>query len=189
MSLILEALKKLEREKQAPERSVLVLGATAWATHGERRSRLAVVIGAATALLAAGVAAALFWPRGAPRARPATPQAAAAAAPTPTPPVLPIVAPPAPDPLPSAPLRAAAAEAPARSRTPAAPAPRAMPTPGAAAFTLQAISERDGEPVALIDDHLLHVGEGFGGMRVLRITPTEVEIELEASGERRVLTF
>jgi hypothetical protein len=50
MSLILEALRKLEREKQAPEPGVLVVAHREWPER--RRARLPVWLGAATVLTA-----------------------------------------------------------------------------------------------------------------------------------------
>jgi hypothetical protein len=52
---------------------------------------------------------------------------------------------------------------------------------------LQAIAERDGHPVALINDRLVREGDSFDGVTVLRIGVAEVEIEVR--GQRRVLRF
>jgi hypothetical protein len=41
--------------------------------------------------------------------------------------------------------------------------------------------------VALINDRLVFEGDGFDGVRILRIGETEVEVEVR--GERRVLRF
>ena len=52
---------------------------------------------------------------------------------------------------------------------------------------LTAISQRDGRPVALINDRLVFEGDGFEGVKVLRIRETEVEVEVR--GVKRVLRF
>ena len=66
---------------------------------------------------------------------------------------------------------------------PSAPAP----PPAAGTLRLNAISQRDGRPVALINDRLLFEGDSFDGVKVLRIG--EAEVEVEVHGKRRVLTF
>jgi hypothetical protein len=50
-----------------------------------------------------------------------------------------------------------------------------------------AISERDGQPVAIISDRLVREGDSFDGVKVLRIGTTEVEVD--DRGQRRVLKF
>jgi hypothetical protein len=65
-----------------------------------------------------------------------------------------------------------------------APANAASPSPG---LRLQAISERDGKPIALVNDHLMREGDEFEGVRVLSIRGTEVEVEVQ--GRRTVLRF
>jgi hypothetical protein len=59
--------------------------------------------------------------------------------------------------------------------------------PGQDELRLTAISQRDGRPVALINDRLLFEGDGFDGVKVLRIGETEVEVEVR--GVKRVLRF
>jgi hypothetical protein len=90
-------------------------------------------------------------------------------------------------------LPLAAEEAPAPSGaapdgkgTPAASAER-PPASGPDDLQLNAISQRDGRPVALINDHLVFEGDSFDGVRILRIGETEVEVEVR--GKRRVLRF
>lgn len=186
MSLIFEALKKLEREKQAPERGILVVGPTQWAGGGAR-VRPWVVVAGAVALVALGVAIGLLFRQAPPP--PAAP-AAAAEAPPPAlpvaalPPPAPRVAPVAPTPEPPPVLVVAAQRATPR---PAEPTPQ--PTPAARDLTLQAVTEQNGVPVALINDRLMRVGDAFEGVKVIRIDPGEVEVEVEATGQRRVLTF
>jgi len=171
VSLILEALRKLEREKQAPERGVVVLGATSWTgPRGERRLGL-FLLGLLVGAALLGIAR---W-----RREPVEIAAPAAAAALPK----------APLPLPP-PEQAAAAPSPAP-----ADAPRIVPatlaaamTPSrSAAFTLQAISEREGRPVAIVNDRLLREGDSIDGARIVRIAKDEVELEL--AGRRVLLRF
>jgi hypothetical protein len=54
-------------------------------------------------------------------------------------------------------------------------------------LVLEAIGERDGRPVAMLDGRLVFEGDSFDGVRVLRIGATEVELEID--GERRVIGF
>jgi hypothetical protein len=54
-------------------------------------------------------------------------------------------------------------------------------------YRLTAISERDGEPIALLNDRLVREGDRFGDVTVLRIGPTEIEIEV--NGERKTIGF
>jgi hypothetical protein len=82
-----------------------------------------------------------------------------------------------------------AVSAPELSLGPAAAAPTASPPAGAWSeeLRLNAISQRDGRPVALINDRLVFEGDSFDGIKVLRIGETEVELEVR--GERRLLRF
>ena len=52
---------------------------------------------------------------------------------------------------------------------------------------LNAITRRDGRPVALVNDRLVFEGDSFDGVRILRIG--EAEVEVEVRGQRRVLRF
>ena len=136
MSLILEALKKVEREKAAAQpRGFLVVGPQSWAGS---RSNSAWIGGMAVAALVAGVAVYALT-------RPAAP-----------------VAPPA-----------------SQVAAPAAPA--------APELRLTAISEREGRPVAVVNDRVVGEGDHVDGARVLRIAPTEVDVEV--AGARRTLRF
>ncbi len=193
MSLIFEALKKLEREKQAPERGILVVGPSQWAG-SDTRVRLGVVVAGAVALVALGVVIGALLRR--PAQEPATPAAAAPAA-TPAA-AAPVTTPAATLDLGPAPASRPAAPAPVVAPRPDAPpvAPRAGATarPEAAkpqdlTLTLQAVTEQDGVPVALINDRLMRVGDAFEGVKVLSIAAGAVEVEIEATGERRVLSF
>lgn len=235
MSLILEALRKLDREKQTPERGLVVTGATAWARAEPRRgARLALIalIGAAL-----GTGAYLWRGRGTSAPAPA-PGGATAVSPSATPPGAAAVAPDAEEWQLTAPAEHAGA-ADRAARGPATPAPGAAATPrpgdaargahllgvavaeapgddpapsvpaGAADATLsepgrarrdglaqpappdevilQAVTERDGLPIAIVNGRLVREGDSFDGIRILRILPSEVEIEIK--GERRTVTF
>jgi hypothetical protein len=192
VSLILDALKKLEREKDAREPGVLVVGSVPWGARARSRAPLATAL---TALGVVALVAFALWPRSrpVPKAASPSPRAASTAVPaagpapaTPAPPAVPAAASPsvAPPPDPrrlSLPL--AAEEAPA----PSSAAPAGERTPGADDLQLNAISQRDGRPIALINDHLVFEGDSFDGVRILRIGETEVEVEVR--GKRRVLRF
>jgi hypothetical protein len=69
----------------------------------------------------------------------------------------------------------------------AAPAPSAAAPAAPGDLRLQAIAERDGHPVALINDRLVREGDSFDGVTVVRIGTAEVEVEVR--GQRRVLRF
>ena len=200
MSLILDALKKLERDREAREPNVLVVGSVPWGTRA--RSRLPLAVAAVAVVLVALVAFAL-WPRNrAPRPAAAAPSPAAhapaAAAAGPIVPPLTTAAPGAaaapeprrpalPPPGPDRSDREAdeAAETPAEAATAAADTRRNPP--GTEELRLTAISQRDGRPVALINDRLVFEGDGFDGVKVLRIR--EAEVEVEVRGVKKVLRF
>ena len=194
MSLILEALKKLDREKKTPDRGFLVVGAVPWPAPRPRRWMPALFVAAAG--VAAGAALWLAWrARGseeAPRrvAAPATMAAAVRAAPSPGAAVVatPAAAPAAP-PLPVA-SQARAPEPPPSAERPAAAA-NDRPAPAAAepssGLQLQAISQRDGRPIAVLNSRVVHEGDHFEGVTILRIGVDEVEIEVR--GRRRTLRF
>ena len=177
MSLILDALRKLEREKDAREPNVLVVGSVPWGARA--RSRRPLVVALVGAALVALVALAL-WPRDH-AARPAT---TPVASPTPTPAVSPSDAP--PPVAPPEPRRLSVPVDATRARV-LAPVPPPPGTPVADDLRLNAISQRDGRPVALINDRLVFEGDAFEGVRVLRIGESEVEVEVR--GARRVLRF
>jgi len=187
VSLILDALRKLEREKNRPDPAVVVVGSVPWPGAGRAR-RLWIAVGLLGVIVTLGIVFA--W-----RARVAGP---------PTAPVVPVPAPTAPAPTgSSAAPPPAAAEPSSLSRLPdVAPPPvepHALPAPTPATgrarpaarppvdLQLMAISERDGHPIAIISDHLVREGDRFDDVRILRISPTEVEVE--EHGRRRVLRF
>ena len=197
MSLILEALRKLDREKAAPDRGFVVLGSANW----PQRSRLRVLVGVAvTAMLVGAMASAWALRRRAPA--PTAPLAEAPAPTTPgTAPAAVSVAKAGPAAASAAPMRTASEPArpavgappePASAAAvplPAAPASDPLPSPAAAppAFHLTAIGERDGRPVAVLNDRLVHEGDSFDGVSVLRIGASEVEIEVQ--GRRLTVGF
>jgi hypothetical protein len=199
VSLILDALKKLEREKDAREPGVLVVGSVPWGARA--RSRLPLVVALMGTALVALVAFAL-WPRDR-AARPVTPPSPPVSSPVPAPTpglsgVPPLttpapVSPPEPrrlvPPAESRPVEASPSEpAQAGDDVPAtSPVPSRAGIPGADDLRLNAISQRDGRPVALINDRLVFEGDAFEGVKVLRIG--EAEVEVEVRGQRRVLRF
>jgi len=224
MSLILDALRKLERQKAEHEPSVLVVGSVPWGGTSRRR-QLLLAIGAA-AVLASGVFVGWLLRPAAPAPAKALPAAAppAATQPTRSMPRMPAATAGAPEELPSAPPLRLSRPLPAPARAdratralpdpaPAAPTPdpaaASPPVPSPAAsisvapgvegivetapgaaldeLRLSAISQRDGRPVALINDRLVFEGDSFDGVRVLRIGETEVEVEVR--GVRRILRF
>jgi len=193
VSLILEALKKLDREKQAPDRGLLVVGPASWPSSRGGRATAAVSAVVGGVLAAAGVAAVL-WLYGSarPPAAAARPVPAAVPAPAGAPvPALPTSAPPTVATERTPPVERAPAATPARGGAPAtvAPAPVKAPkaSPASDSFQLQAISARDGQPVAVLNDRLVREGDMFDGVRVVRIGAEEVEIEV--AGRRRIVKF
>ncbi|TMB55521.1 MAG: hypothetical protein E6J47_06620 [Chloroflexi bacterium] len=204
MSLILEALKKLEREKQAGARGLVVLSHLPWT--GPRSGRTAIV-GALVAVVAVAAGGAAVWRWRSAAGAPAV----IATPPGPSPTAAPLI----PDPGPAMPsARVAPPEQvdtrPVAVRPPAPPVsllapPRAEgggPDPPADAppgaregpatgkaveLRLNAISVRDGHPVAILNDRLVREGDSFDGIRVLRIGDAEVEVEV--AGQRRTLRF
>jgi hypothetical protein len=196
MSLILEALRKLDREKQAPERGFLVVGAVPWPAPRARRWWPAL---AAVVVILAAVAASAFWFSRSPAAPPEAPRADVAPA------IVPAVV---PTTL-AAPVAAAATAPPVSiarsspnvppppteqtSRLPhTAPAPALPVKPSAAprpdeGLRLEAIGERDGKPVAIISGRLVREGDRYDGITIVRIGADEVEIEVQ--GQRRTLRF
>jgi hypothetical protein len=198
VSLIFDALRKLEREKDAREPGVVVVGAVPWG--GGRSGRRPALVLAAAGLVAVAVVG--WW-----RLRPTPPPTtapAAVASPSPSPsapsPEAPDVAAskvvPAPVPPPRRPAVPPSSEAPAEGNAPAETPPAtaaahpatAVEPPGAPAdLRLNAISQRDGRPVALVNDRLVFEGDSFDGVTIVRIGEAEVEVEIR--GRRRVLRF
>jgi hypothetical protein len=172
VSLILDALRKLEREKQVPDRGFLVVAPSSWASRGGAGARVLW----ASVLLAAGAAAALLLTRR-PGPQPA-PRFVAHVAPAPAKPSLLPAAAPATLPRQPPPW-------PVTKPTPAAATQ--SPAPSAAPLVLQAITERDGQPVAMISERMVREGDEIDGVKIVHIGASFVEIE--TAGERSVLRF
>jgi hypothetical protein len=182
VSLVLEALKKLDREKGRDERGFVVMAAAPWPTRAARRWPAWAALGIATAGAIAAVLALRTTPAPAPPARPAPPVAATAVV-EPTPAAVVTPRPPASVIATKAPPVAAPVRREMREAAPSPRAPRAAdPQP-----RLQAISERDGQPIAIINDHLVRVGDEVDGIRVLAIRGAEVDVEVR--GRRTTLRF
>jgi len=208
VSLILEALKKLDREKQAPDRGVVVVGPAAWASPGDSRFTVSGAVLVAGALALGGAAGAVWLAR---RPEPPTASSRSAAvqpatsqsetapatgqpavvAPAGTTPNRPRAArgtPPAPaepgDEASRESETAAATPTETPAEIPARKPARQGPAPD---FELQAISAQNGHPVAVLNDHLVREGDTFDDVRVLRIGADEVEIEV--AGRRRIVKF
>jgi len=182
VSLVLEALKKLDREKGRDERGFVVMAAAPWPTRAARRWPAWAALGIATAGAVAAVLA--LRTRPAPTALPPPP--AAAMTPRPAESVAATVTPRV-----AAPGRRETGEYAADTKAPAvtlaaAPSPLA-PRPAEPELRLQAISERDGQPIAIINDHLVRVGDEVDGIRVLAIRGAEVDVEVR--GRRTTLRF
>jgi hypothetical protein len=252
--LILEALRKLEREKQSPDAGLVVVGHTPWTGGSPGGSRPALVA-LAVVLVASGIGFGVWLgrtPAPVPTAStalsvapPAQPLESAATTATPPSVVGATVESPVPGPQiamppqadstrPGTPPRAAPGTSMTRvepssagggqsvpsttlpvgalppvtgdDRTPARTAPARTPAapivdaerevdqePPAAAHAsrgelrLQAISQRDGHPIAVINERLVREGESFDGVLVVRIGKAEVEVEV--GGRRRTLIF
>jgi hypothetical protein len=206
MSLIFDALRKAEREKEAPARGVQVVSAQAWSA--ERRASLAGRLTVAGLLLLAGIGASAWLYRMlqpqrrvlmgpvAVRARPsevAAPNAEAGGGARGRPPIAgassaepgdasDVPAPQGLD-LPGARAGRGAART---AAPPQAPGP-AGGASGAVALHLNAISTKDGRRVALLNDRLVFEGDSFDGITVVRIGDAEVEVRVD--GERRVVGF
>jgi hypothetical protein len=204
VSLIFEALKKLDREKQAPERGFLVVGASGWGAG--RRARVVPIV---AGLAAAGLAGFLFaqWAQR-PRVETASgPAAASSSHPPPAASAPATSAAPAAPGVPPATYLAPALTTVSRAPAPAAAEPAAVPpsqpraagppptqaaapeAPGAVepAFTLQAVTEQDGQPVAIVNGQLVRVGDMVDGAQVVRIDAQL--IELTKDGRRIVVSF
>jgi hypothetical protein len=190
VSLILEALRKLEREKGAPERGFTVLAAAPWPTR--HRARLTGIL-AGGLLVAIGVAVGLVLRPGPPAPSSTAPAAAppdsvADAPPPRTPLVVPTAFPLPPRPAPVARPAGVPSAAPPTTQV-AAPEPREAPSPAPTpeALRLQAITEQDGRPVAVLNERIVHEGDEFDGIRVIRIGAGEVEVDVR--GRRHILKF
>jgi hypothetical protein len=179
VSLILEALRKLDREKETPERGFVVVTSEPWPTRDRYRGRATAL---ALVAFVAVVATTLFFTR-----------TRSAPVPAPTPgPAQGVIAPPAPQYAPvTTTLSTAPTPRPASVPRPAlvgAPPASLRPAPASPpSLVLNAISERDGKPIALLGDRLVREGDEFDGVRVIRIG--EAEVEIEWRGQRSVVRF
>lgn len=195
MSLVLEALRKLERERHSPTSGLVVVahgtGAGPWP-----RPVPALALAGAMAL-GGGLTALTLRPTTS--APPAAPLASVAVAPAM---VRSLAARAESGVSPRVPMEGDSALAPemrpivlvpgstraaARSTAPpAAEPPRTTPAV-ADRWTLEAISEKDGRPVALVSGQLLTVGDALGSGQVVEIGPDAVTVERD--GRRVVLRF
>jgi hypothetical protein len=202
VSLILEALKKLERDKQVPDRGgFLVMAARPWPSSEDSGRRLFVASLALAAFGIVGLTVAGVWwwehrqapvpvaaaaPVAPPAAVPASASRARSVALVPA-------APPA-----VAPAKAAAVAKAPVERAPEAPAAKPAPVEAAAVepaavkkaapeLRLTAISEKDGKRVAILNERTVYEGDSFDGVTVVRIG--ESEVELDVNGRRRVIAF
>ncbi len=218
MSFILDALKKLEREKQTREPDVVMVGPVSWGGADRNRARPALVVSVvALAVITGGT---VWWlasgSGSSPTPASGTAAGGAASAPSTSSPG-------------TASRAATEPQEPSTTITPSAPAPRRLDLPVAETmasgaqvstvpeessraatgtpvvaedqpaaasmeddaqeteFRLSAISTREGEPIALLNDRLVREGDAFDGVRILRIGTTEIEIEVD--GERRTIGF
>jgi hypothetical protein len=205
VSLILDALRKLERDRDRADPGVVVVGPVRW--HGVEGSRRVPFLAGAIVAVCVLAGAALLLARRSPSpaspastatatdalgsAEPAAPAGRPAPAPANAAPAAPASRP-ALGPAPAS-RRLAVPEttvpgSPAGPLTATAEEPRVGPAPATPErLQLMAISERDGQPVAIISDHLVREGDSFDGVKVLRIGATEVEVD--DRGRRRVLKF
>ncbi|HVO09580.1 MAG TPA: hypothetical protein VMX54_02395 [Vicinamibacteria bacterium] len=173
MSLILDALRKVERERDDPEQ-VVVVGSIPW--QGVRRSRRWRWL--AGLLVLAVVATAGWWAVATGRSG-RRPGLAATRTPAPAPSATPTAAP--------GPATTATAAPPSRPRRPTRPPASAQPATQPPDLRLMAISSQQGRPVAVISGRVVHEGDLFDDVRVVRIG--EAEVEVEVRGHRRVLRF
>lgn len=202
MSLILDALKKLEREKGAGDPGVVVVGSVPWGERDRSRRPRRLALAGVGVLALAALGALLLRPAAAPQGAPSAsvatpPTPAAARSPLPRPRPVPRATPlavPAPAPSPRLSTTSPATTDPAVLEPPAAtlaaspvPAPAVAAAPSRPPLRLTAVSVQDGRPVAIIDDRLVREGDRFDGVLVLRIGEAEVEVEVD--GRRETLRF
>ena len=187
MSLILDALKKLEQEKAARRQGMELGTAVVYGRRAARARRgfpLALSAGVLVLLVIAGLAAAKFLRHGAPVAA-APPAETAESRPAPVAPAAPPVPAPAAAPAAATPLPLPAATPrvlPPVSRpqqTPTTPAaseeaPRPAPTPGDLKVTGVAWQDERGSRRAVVNGLLLGEGAEVGGARIVEIRPDRV---------------
>ncbi len=209
VSVIFDALNKLNKEKRAPKTGMLIVGAGS--IDGRRRGVSGSLVGAASiGVLLLGVAA-WWWTRDVAEPVPAKPTVAAGqagsdrpaaegrSARTPDgPTVLPgdlAVVPPA---IVPAGIANASGEPGSGSDNeepdpkPAATARGNLDTPPPSEpeqLRLEAITVRDGGPVAIVSGRLVREGDVFDGIEVVRIDEAEVELFLQAENRTLALRF
>ena len=180
MSLILEALRKLEREKPQQTRHTTVLLAPI-ARPQTKRGRWQGL--ALLCALAAGVALGAWLLLRAP----AGPRlVATTSSPAPAPSSAPVAAI-----VPNTPAPTPAVRLPQPSATTKRPAPQTPQQPAATprAFRLTAIGDQEGVAVAVLNDRLVRVGDLLQGARVARIGEDQVELVDDADGHHFTVGF
>jgi MSHA biogenesis protein MshK len=222
VSLVLEALKKLDREKGRDERGFVVMAAAPWPARAAARWPMWAALGVAAASMAAVLVLRADRPAPAPPASLVPAETAvpagthAIAAPPPLPAVasvrttapetadrpaaasrrsLAVTAPPAAAAAAAAPgsvlqpfpAPAVAADTAVAAATTVAPAAASTAPPAEPVLRLQAISARDGQPIAIVNGRLLRVGDEVDGARILAIRGTEVDVDVH--GRRTTLRF
>ncbi len=191
MSLILEALKKLERDRPGEPRQgdVVLLAPVSWPARRLLARRLAALLafGLSAAALIGG--ALWLWPRSAPP--PASGPIVSPSATPSAPSAAPSISTTAEAPAAPSPGSAGVLATPERPRPrPAAPGRAALlprPSPSPSGFALTAIGNQDGYPIAVINDRVVRVGDALEGARVVIIGETEVV--LEQDGRRFTVGF
>lgn len=210
MSLILEALRKLDKDRSAPDRGVVVVGAQAWPATRRPRRGIGLVLGGLL-LVAFGFwlgarprsaappdtteAKALPLPAGADSRAPDTALGTTASRVASPGPVRPREAPPTePRPVPTRAPGGVEAEGEAADTLSSAATAANEPeesavtvAPGRRLPRLSAIGRREERPIAIIDDRVMNEGDSFGGVTVIRIDETSVEIE--TAGRRHSIHF
>jgi hypothetical protein len=189
VSLILEALKKLERDKQVPDRGgFLVMAARPWPASESRRLFVASLALAGFGVAGLALASVWWWQH-----RPHAAHADVAAAPPALAPVIRKAAVPAAvarvaDSSPAPAVREVHVPLPAQS-APATSVAKAAAPPSTSLpdLRLTAVSERDGRPVAILNDRMVYEGDSFDGIKVLHIGDNQVE--LDVNGHRQVVKF
>jgi hypothetical protein len=215
VSFILDALKKLEREKDAREPGVVVVGPVRWGGQDRRRRASGLALAGVVVILALGVA--FLWLRSKPGPPDVGDVDGGAAVPSAEMPAgSPVATPPretegipplAPNDVGTRSGEAGLDAPPPRETTPpsmagapgvifddgegtpaenAAPEPTTTPPPEPE-YRLTAISSRDGRPIALLNDRLVREGDSFDGITVVAIGETSIEIEVD--GQRRTIGF
>jgi hypothetical protein len=183
MSLILEALRKLDRERAEPRGFLVVAGES---EHRGRRGLWGLAALVAVVLLGVGVYLYGLRARPSPSGTAAAPaEAPRAAAPSPSSAPLPV--PPPVQKAAQAP-RVAPLDRPVPLVPPALPkSPEPSPSASPATFVLEAISTQNGEPVAVVNGRLVREGDTVDGARIVKIRSDSVELVYR--GSVQVLPF